>query len=49
MINININQDGEFDLDLGELTFDNLKFAIEKKKDILGCEKEGKLPITPKS
>lgn len=40
MINININQDGEFDLDLGELTFDNLKFAIEKKKDILGCEKE---------
>lgn len=40
MINININQDGEFDLDLGELTFDNLKFAIEKKKDILGCEEE---------
>lgn len=43
MINININQDGEFDLDLGELTFDNLKFAIEKKKDILGCEKEALL------
>ncbi len=40
MINININQDGEFDLDLGELTFDNFKFAIEKKKDILGCEEE---------